>query len=120
MQHAEQLQALLPPRLCGAEHVTLPVPPRNAEPAWHLYAVTHPNADALLAELNRAGVQARAYYRRQCHHQPAMARFIDRPPALTVTERIGAENIALPISPVLGEAQAREVVDVLAAVAVNA
>lgn len=103
-----------------AEHVTVPVAPDGSAPAWHLYAVCHPHADALLAELNAAGVPARPYYRRQCHHQPAMARFLDRPPQLPVTERIGAENVALPIGPLLSDADARAVVDALAAVAAQA
>ncbi len=99
-----------------AEHVSVPRPPTAAQPAWHLYVVCHPRADELLAALNGAGVQARAYYRRQCHQQPAMAPFIDRAPSLPVTERLGAENIALPISPVLGADQAREVVAALQSV----
>ena len=37
------------------EHVSLPLAPAGAEPAWHLYVVTHPRADALLAELGGAG-----------------------------------------------------------------
>jgi dTDP-4-amino-4,6-dideoxygalactose transaminase len=98
-----------------ADHVTVPVPPPGVEPAWHLYVVTHPRADALLAALNAAGVQARAYYRSQCHQQPAMAPYLgDRPPVLPVTEALGRDNIALPISPVLGDEQAREVVAAIA------
>ncbi|MGH2888151.1 MAG: DegT/DnrJ/EryC1/StrS family aminotransferase, partial [Solirubrobacteraceae bacterium] len=34
-----------------AEHVTLPAVPEGALPAWHLYVVTHPRADELLAAL---------------------------------------------------------------------
>jgi dTDP-4-amino-4,6-dideoxygalactose transaminase len=98
-----------------ADHVTVPRPPAGADPAWHLYVVTHPRADALLGALNDAGVQARAYYRAQCHHQPSMARYLDGAgPTLPVTEALGRDNIALPISPVLGAAQAREVVDAIA------
>lgn len=94
-----------------AEHVTVPVPPPGADPAWHLYVVTHPRADDLLRALNDAGVQARAYYRRQCHQQSAMAPYLNGArPSLPVTERLGAEIVALPISPVLGPEQAREVV----------
>ena len=96
-----------------AEYVTVPMPPPDADPAWHLYVVTHPRADALLSALNDAGIQARAYYRSQCHQQPSMAPFA--PPAtLPVTEALGAEIVALPISPVLGDDQAREVVAAIA------
>jgi len=34
-----------------AGHVTVPVVPDGAIPAWHLYAVTHPRADELLHAL---------------------------------------------------------------------
>jgi dTDP-4-amino-4,6-dideoxygalactose transaminase len=99
-----------------AEHVTLPRPQPGADPAWHLYVVTHPRADALVAALNEAGVQARAYYRTQCHHQPSMAPYLNGgAPALPVTEALGRDNVALPISPVLGAEQAREVVAAIAA-----
>ena len=85
-------------------------------PAWHLYVVTHPRADETLAALNAAGIGARGYYRMPLHRQPAMAPFVDSPPALPVTEDLGAHNIALPISPVLGPGQAREVIAALAGV----
>jgi dTDP-4-amino-4,6-dideoxygalactose transaminase len=98
-----------------AEHVTVPHAQPGADPAWHLYVVTHSRADALLAALNDAGVQARAYYRSQCHQQPSMAPYVNgTAPALPVTEALGRDNIALPISPVLGADQAREVVAAIA------
>jgi dTDP-4-amino-4,6-dideoxygalactose transaminase len=97
------------------EYVTVPRPQPGADPAWHLYVVTHPRADELLHALNEAGVQARAYYRAQCHQQPSMAPYLDgAAPALPVTEALGRDNVALPISPVLGAEQAREVVAAIA------
>ena len=35
----------------------------GARPAWHLYVVRRENADALIDELNAAGIQSRSYYR---------------------------------------------------------
>jgi dTDP-4-amino-4,6-dideoxygalactose transaminase len=99
------------------EHVGLPVVPDGLDPAWHLFAVTHPRADEVMAALNDAGVQARGYYRVPLHRQPSMAPYVDGVGPLPVTEEIAATNIALPISPVLGAEQAREVVAALAAVA---
>jgi dTDP-4-amino-4,6-dideoxygalactose transaminase len=96
------------------DHVTVPVLPEGTVPAWHLYAVTHPRADELLQALAAAGVQARAYYRVPLHRQPAMAPFATGA-VLPVTDELAATNIALPISPVLGPAQAREVVAAIAA-----
>jgi dTDP-4-amino-4,6-dideoxygalactose transaminase len=97
-----------------AEHVTVPTVPEDAVPAWHLYAVTHPRADELLSALAGAGVQARGYYRVPLHRQAAMVPFVTDQPPLPVTDAIAADNVALPISPVLGASQAREVVAAIA------
>jgi len=97
-----------------AEHVRVPVVPEGSDPAWHLYVVTAPEADRLLRSLGAADIQARGYYRRPLHLQPAMAPFVERQAPLPVTEELAATNIALPISPVLGEDQAREVVAAIA------
>ncbi len=97
-----------------AEHVDVPVVPEGAIPAWHLYAVTHPRADELLSALAEAGVEARGYYRVPLYRQPAMAPFVSRTVPLPVTDALAADNIALPISPVLGAEQAHEVVAAIA------
>ena len=96
-------------------HVALPAVPDDTAPAWHLYVVTHPRADELLAALGAAGVQARGYYRCPLHRQPAMAPYARAEPALPVTDELAATNVALPISPVFTRAQADEVVAALAA-----
>jgi dTDP-4-amino-4,6-dideoxygalactose transaminase len=95
-------------------HVGVPAIPEGSEPAWHLYVVTHPRADEVLAALNASGVQARGYYRRPLHRQPAMEPFAGSTVPLPATEELAATNIALPISPVFTEAQAGEVVSALA------
>jgi dTDP-4-amino-4,6-dideoxygalactose transaminase len=97
-----------------AGHVTVPVVPDGAIPAWHLYAVTHPRADELLHALAGAGVQARGYYRVPLHRHAAMAPFVGDQPPLPVTDALAAENVALPISPVFGAEQAHEVVAAIA------
>jgi len=97
------------------EYAALPSVPADTDPAWHLYVVTHPRADELLAALGAAGVGARGYYRCPLHRQPAMAPYARDGAALPVTDELAATNIALPISPVLGAQQAGEVVAALAA-----
>jgi dTDP-4-amino-4,6-dideoxygalactose transaminase len=97
-----------------AEHVGVPTVPDGSDPAWHLYVVTHPRADALLEALAAAGVQARGYYRRPLHRQPAMAPYVGELGPLPVTDELGATNIALPISPVFTADQAQEVVTAIA------
>lgn len=94
--------------------VNLPVTPADTVAAWHLYVVDHPRADELRRVLNDAGIQARAYYRTPLHRQPAMAPYVPAGLELPVTEALSAEILALPISPVLSDAQAREVVTALA------
>lgn len=96
-------------------HVTVPAVPEGAKPAWHLYVVTHPRADALISALAQRGVQARGYYRMPLHRQPAMAPYVGGAPPLPVTDELAAANLALPISPVLGVARAEEVVEAIAA-----
>jgi dTDP-4-amino-4,6-dideoxygalactose transaminase len=97
------------------DHVTLPMVPDGAEPAWHLYVITHPGPEAIAASVREAGVEARSYYRVPVHRQPAMRQFaIDTPP-LPGTDELAATNLALPISPVLDESQVRAVVAAVAA-----
>ncbi len=98
-------------------YVGLPVLPPQARPAWHLYVVTHPAADALVARLNEAKIGARAYYRRPLHRQPAMAPYLEQGPPLPVTEELARTHLALPMSPVLGDEQAQEVFAAIAAAA---
>jgi dTDP-4-amino-4,6-dideoxygalactose transaminase len=99
-----------------ADHVVAPVVPFGADPAWHLYVVTHARADELIAGLREREIQARGYYRTPLHRQPSMSPYNDGPP-LPVTEAIARDNIALPMSPVLSPSQAQEVVAALASLA---
>jgi dTDP-4-amino-4,6-dideoxygalactose transaminase len=97
-----------------ADHVDVPVVPEGAEPAWHLYVVASGQADQLTDALERRGIQARGYYRTPIHRQPAMKRW-GTGLELPVTEELARTNLALPMSPVLGAGQAREVVAAIAA-----
>ena len=99
------------------QYVTPPVVPAGAEAAWHLYAVTHPRADAVIAGLGEHGVQARAYYRTPLHRQPAMAPYAPPAGSLPVTDELARTNLALPMSPTLSAEEVGEVVAALAAVA---
>jgi len=91
------------------ELVALPTATPDAQPAWHLYVVRHERTDELGAQLARAGVQARAYYRTPVHRQPAMAPFADAN-ALPATDELARTHLALPMSAVLSAEQAAEVV----------
>ncbi|MBV9947383.1 MAG: DegT/DnrJ/EryC1/StrS family aminotransferase [Myxococcales bacterium] len=102
------------------EYVTPPRVPAHASPAWHLYVVTHPHAEELIAGLRERGVSARAYYRTPLHEQSAMAPYAAGPGSLPATDELSRTNLALPMSPVLSPEQAADVVAALAAISASA
>jgi dTDP-4-amino-4,6-dideoxygalactose transaminase len=91
--------------------VQLPQPTAGSEPAWHLYVVRHERADELVAGLNDAGVEARAYYRVPVHRQPAMTEFanVDLPG----TEEAARTNFAIPMGTGLQQSHVEQVVHTL-------
>jgi dTDP-4-amino-4,6-dideoxygalactose transaminase len=93
------------------ELVKLPQASPGADPAWHLYVVRHDRADELIAGLNEAGVEARAYYRVPVHRQPAMKEF--PAPALPGTDEVARTNMALPMGTALQASQVEQVVHTL-------
>ncbi len=95
------------------DHVVLPTPTAGADPAWHLFVVRHPEADALAATLTAAQVGARPYYRRPLHEQPGLRAYAPTV-ALPATDEAARTHLALPMSPVLGPGQAAEVVAAVA------
>ena len=93
------------------ELVSLPVPVDGADPAWNLYVVRHERADALAGALKAAGIGHKAYYRVPAHRQPAMRPWADGA-VLPGTDEAARTHLAIPMSPVLTQAQAVEVVAV--------
>jgi dTDP-3-amino-3,4,6-trideoxy-alpha-D-glucose transaminase len=91
------------------ELVALPAPVAGASPAWHLYAISDPRPQRLEAALADAAIAFKPYYRTPVHRQPPMRAWA---PAgeLPGTEQAAARHLAIPMSPVLTEAQALEVV----------
>jgi dTDP-4-amino-4,6-dideoxygalactose transaminase len=94
--------------------VTLPRPTPDAQPAWHLYVISHPQIADVQSALEAAQIGCRAYYRTPVHRQQAMRRFaqaVDLPG----TEHAARTHLAIPMSPVLDRAQAEVVVRTLRA-----
>jgi dTDP-4-amino-4,6-dideoxygalactose transaminase len=89
--------------------VALPRPTAGSGPAWHLYVVRHPQADALAAALGERGIGWKAYYRVPAHRQPAMRAWAPTG-GLPGTDEAARTHLAIPMSPVLDGAQVREVV----------
>jgi dTDP-4-amino-4,6-dideoxygalactose transaminase len=92
--------------------VGLPVKDPGAAPAWHLFVIRHPRADALGAALKAAGIGQKAYYRVPAHLQPAMRGW---PPAVELpgTDEVAASHLAIPMSPLLSRPQAELVVSAI-------
>ncbi len=89
--------------------VTLPRPVAGAQPAWHLYVIGHPDPPPLEAALAAAGIGHKPYYRTPVHRQPAM-RAWGEGVELPGTEHAARTHLAIPLSPVLTQAQVAEVI----------
>lgn len=91
------------------ELVKLPGVAEGTRPAWHLYVVRHSQAECLERGLREAGIGCRAYYRTPVHRQRAMAAW-GADARLPATEELARTHLAIPMSPVLSDEQAQEVV----------
>jgi len=94
------------------ELVALTRPVAGAHPAWHLYMARHEAIDRIAAALRQAGIGSKPYYRVPAHRQPAMQEW-GAGVELPATEDAARTNLAIPMSPVLGAAQAAEVTGVV-------
>jgi dTDP-3-amino-3,4,6-trideoxy-alpha-D-glucose transaminase len=91
------------------ELVKLPRSTAGAQPAWHLYVVSHSEIERLEGALADAGIGHKAYYRTPVHRQVAM-RAWGEGLSLPGTDEAARTHLAIPMSPVLTRAQAEEVV----------
>jgi dTDP-4-amino-4,6-dideoxygalactose transaminase len=111
-------------RRAGARHyelaglgdvVSLPVATTGSDPAWHLYVIRSDRPDELASALQAAGIEARGYYRRPIHRQPAMVTNVELPG----TDEVARTSLALPISPILTSAQASHITTAVRAALVD-
>jgi len=101
--------------LGGLDGVVLPRTLPGNEHVWHLYAVrVERGRDAVLAELQAAGVGAGVHYPVPVHLQPAFRGLGYGEGAFPVTERAAGEILTLPLFPQITEAQQTRVADALA------
>ncbi len=91
------------------ELVQLPRPTEGAEPAWHLYVVSDPEAERLESALAAADIGHKAYYRTPVHRQVAMREW-GAGVELPATDEAARTHLAIPMSPVLTREQVEEVV----------
>ena len=85
------------------------------EHVWHLYVVRVAERDAVLAELNAAGVGAGIHYPVAVHQTEAWSSAGYPGGSFPVAERAAGEILTLPLFPGITDGQLDRVVDVLAA-----
>jgi dTDP-4-amino-4,6-dideoxygalactose transaminase len=91
------------------ELAQLPRAGHGVAPAWHVYAIAHPQVDRLQAALETAGIGCKRYYRTPVHRQPPMREW-GAGVELPATEEAARTHLAIPMSPLLTRAQVEEVV----------
>jgi dTDP-4-amino-4,6-dideoxygalactose transaminase len=89
----------------------LPETPAGANPAWHLFAVRHPQRDAVRQHLAEIGVETLIHYPVACHLQPAYQHLGYERGSLPLTEQIHDEVLSLPLWPGLTTGQIEHVID---------
>jgi dTDP-3-amino-3,4,6-trideoxy-alpha-D-glucose transaminase len=94
------------------ELVALPRPVVGAKPAWHLYVIASLTPMPLEAAFAAASICHKAYYRTPIHRQSAMREW-GNGLELPGTEQAAATHLAIPMSPVLTQAQAEAVAAVV-------
>jgi dTDP-4-amino-4,6-dideoxygalactose transaminase len=88
---------------------------------YHMYVVRSSRRAEIAAALTEAGIASASYYVTPLHLQPALAFLGHEPGSLPETERVAAENLALPMWGGIGpETQERVVETVRAAVGLPA
>ena len=88
---------------------------------YHMYIVRTPDRARIAAALNEAGIASASYYVTPLHLQPAMRYLGVELGSLPETERVAADNLALPLwGCIEADVQERVVSTVLAAMAVTA
>lgn len=81
--------------------IVLPVIAPGNEPVWHVFVVRSPARDLLQAHLQKHGVETLIHYPIPPHRQRAYAQWNQE--SYPVTEKIHAEVLSLPLSPVIDD-----------------
>ena len=92
-------------------NIILPQTYDEAAHVWHIFAVRTPERDRLAKHLSANGVGTSIHYPTPPHKQMAYKEM--RHLSLPVTEQIHREVLSLPMSPVLSDAEVRNVVEVV-------
>ncbi|HWH94439.1 MAG TPA: DegT/DnrJ/EryC1/StrS family aminotransferase [Baekduia sp.] len=103
-EHAAVYAALL-----ERSGLTVPRPPADVEPVWHLYVIEDDDRDRLRAALAQRGIQTGIHYPVPVHLQAAYADLGLGTGSFPVTERRAARMLSLPMYPELEPAQIEDV-----------
>jgi dTDP-4-amino-4,6-dideoxygalactose transaminase len=100
--------------LAGLPGIRLPSAAPGNEHVWHLYVVRVPARDAVLADLNAAGIGAGVHYPVPVHLTGALAPAGHGSGDFPVAERAADEILSLPLFPGIKPAQQERVAEALA------
>jgi dTDP-3-amino-3,4,6-trideoxy-alpha-D-glucose transaminase len=94
--------------LLGAR-VRLPKEQAYATAVYHLFVISHPKRDELMARLKERGIETLIHYPIPLHLQPAFAHLGGRPGHFPVAEAAARSILSLPLHPGMTDEQARRV-----------
>ena len=93
------------------DKINLPNGGQTGEHVWHLFVIRTTNRDQLQTYLQENGIQTLIHYPIPLYKQECYSDMLDI--SLPITEKIHAEVLSLPISPVMSEEEVKRVVEVL-------
>ena len=91
--------------------ILLPQAEEEAAHIWHIFAIRCRRRDALQRHLQQCGIETLIHYPIPPHRQEAYRNSALAAQSLPVSCQLAAEELSLPISPVLSDAQVTEVID---------
>ncbi|MDD4019446.1 MAG: DegT/DnrJ/EryC1/StrS family aminotransferase [Kiritimatiellae bacterium] len=100
-------------KLTGVPGVGLVEIAPDCEPVWHIFAVFVANRDQVVEKMHADGIGVGIHYPIPVHMQKCFAELGYKPGDFPVAERIGKEELSLPIYPEITEAQMDSVVESL-------
>lgn len=89
--------------------IHLPASKKRESHVWHIFAVLSPRRDELKTHLESCGVQTLIHYPIPPHKQDAYRELASL--RLPITEKIHAEELSLPISPIMGRKAVEAVIE---------
>jgi dTDP-4-amino-4,6-dideoxygalactose transaminase len=95
----------------------LPPNPRDSRQVYHVYAIQHPERDALQAYLTQRGIASGIHYPIPVHLQPCFSELGHNPGDFPHAERSAQQTLSLPMFPELREPQLEEIAAALIAFA---